>query len=111
MVKVQRLAVSDRREKLRKQIQHMFKLSHPGIGEWECEIHDLSLSGTFVEGRFADIVPGDSIDLAFTADTDTSEEYRFSSTVVRITPEGVGLKFLSLDMDTYGALLDLTLQS
>ncbi|MEE8388936.1 MAG: PilZ domain-containing protein [Acidiferrobacterales bacterium] len=110
MVKVQRLAVSDRREKPRKQIQHIFKLSHPVVGEWECEIHDLSLSGTFVEGRFTDIVPGDTIKLAFTADTGARIEYRFSSTVIRVAAEGVGLKFLSLNMDTYGALLDLTLQ-
>lgn len=80
--KEQRLAVQDRREKSRKQIQHIFKASHLAFGELECEIHEPSLSGTFVEGRFADIVSGDTINLAFTASTDASVTYRFSSTVV-----------------------------
>lgn len=110
MAKEQRLAVPDRREKPRSQIQHTFKVSHPGFGEWECKTRDLSLSGAFVEGRFVDIVPGDTINLTFTSGADGSEEFQISSTVIRVASDGVGLKFFSLDMDTYGALLDLTLQ-
>lgn len=110
MTKEQRHAVPDRREKPRKQIQHTFKVSHPSFGERECNIRDLSLSGAFVEGRFVDIAPGETINLTFTAGEPSPAEYRFSSAVVRVAADGIGLKFLSLDMDTYGALLDLTLQ-
>lgn len=110
MAEEQRHAVPDRREKPRKQIQHVFKVSHPSFGEWECKTRDLSLSGAFVEGRFVDMEPGETINLAFTAGTPAPVEYRFSSTIIRVATDGIGLKFLSLDMNTYGALLDLTLQ-
>jgi hypothetical protein len=35
--------------------------------------------------------------------------YELDASVARVADDGIGLKFLSLDMDTYGALLDLTM--
>lgn len=111
MVQEQRIAVQDLRDHPRKSVRYKFKLGHPGFGERECETRDLSLSGAFVEGEFVDIGPGDTINVEFEAGADKSEKYHFSSSVARVTSEGIGLKFFSLDMDTYGALLDLTLQA
>lgn len=108
MIQDQRVAVQDLRDTPRKSVRYKFKLGHPGFGERECETRDLSLSGAFVEGKFVDIGPGDTINIEFESGT---VKYHFSSAVARVTSQGLGLKFLSLDMDTYGALLDLTLQS
>ncbi|MFV1997753.1 MAG: PilZ domain-containing protein [Acidiferrobacterales bacterium] len=111
MSQEQRIAVQDLRDSPRKNVRYKFKLDHPDFRERECETRDLSLSGAFVEGKFVEIGPGDTINVEFESSTDKSTKHRFSSTVTRVTSEGLGLKFFSLDMDTYGALLDLTLRN
>jgi hypothetical protein len=110
MFQEQRVAVQDLRDSPRKNVRYKFKLGHPGFGERLCETRDLSLSGAFVEGEFVDIGPGDTINIEFESSADKSVKHQFSSAVARVTSEGLGLRFLSLDMNTYGALLDLTLQ-
>jgi len=111
MYQQQRVAVQDLREKPRKNVRYKFNLGHPAFGKRSCETRDLSLSGAFVEGEF-DVRPGETIEVEFKAgEGSVATTHRFSSAVARVTPQGLGLKFLSLDMDTYGALLDLTLQA
>jgi len=109
MSKDQRIAVQDQRDNPRKNVRYKFRLGHPEFGELDCETRDLSLSGAFVEGKFVEIGLGDTISIEFSSSTDKSMKHHFSSSVTRVTSEGLGLKFLSLDMNTYGALLDLTL--
>lgn len=103
-----RISTPDGREKPRRQIAQEFILSHPTIGSSRCMSRDLSLSGVFVLGRFQGIVPGDTVGLEFSTGPGAAA-YQFAASVARLTDDGIGLKFLSLDMDTYGALLDLTL--
>jgi hypothetical protein len=110
MSQEKRVTAADRREKPRKKLKHEFAVSHARLGEWVCMTRDLSLSGAFIEGRFVDLAPGDTVKLAFMADSIPPVKCSFDAAVMRVTGEGIGLKFLSLDMDTYGALLDLTLQ-
>lgn len=106
-----RNAVQDLRDAPRKNVRHSFTLSHFSFGDRECMTRDLSLSGAFVEGDFSEVKPGDTIDIEFKSSGEVAEKYKFSSSVARVTPEGLGLRFLSLGMDTYGALLDLTLKA
>ncbi|KPK10317.1 MAG: hypothetical protein AMJ68_09695 [Acidithiobacillales bacterium SG8_45] len=54
------------------------------------------------------IVPGDTVGLEFSAGPGAAN-CQFTASAARATGEGIGLKFLSLDMDTSGALLDLTM--
>jgi hypothetical protein len=98
-----------RREQRRRAINQKFVLHHHAVGQQACYTRDLSLSGAFVTGSFSGVYPGDTVELEFDMGSGTGSTHRFSASVVRVEPGGVGLKFLSLDMDTYGALLDLTL--
>lgn len=104
-----RVAVPDLREKPRKRVVHEFLLTHSAIGKNSYQSRDLSLSGVFIEGTFPGVNPGDTMDVEFVTASDPATTHRFAASVARIADDGIGLKFLSLDMDTYGALLDLTL--
>ena len=103
-----RISTPDGREKPRRQIAQEYILSHRAIVNNRCISRDLSLSGVFVLGRFQGIVPGDTVGLEFSAGPGAAT-YQIAASVARVTDDGIGLKFLSLDMDTYGALLDLTM--
>ncbi len=104
-------AGSEARRKPRRQTSHEFMLSHPSIGKSNYRSRDLSLSGAFIEGSFQGVNPGDTIEIEFTMGIDPAITHELSASVARITDDGVGLKFLGVDMDTYGALLDLTMMT
>ena len=103
-----RVSSPDGRKNPRLQIAQEFILSHRTIGKSTCLSRDLSLSGVFLQGRFPDIRPGDTVGLEFSMGPGAAT-YELDASVARVADDGVGLKFLSLDMDTYGALLDLTM--
>lgn len=104
-----RVAVPDLREKPRKRVVHEFILTHSAIGKSSFRSRDLSLSGVFIEGAFPGVDAGDTMGVEFVSASEPATKHNFAASVARIADDGIGLKFLSLDMDTYGALLDLTL--
>lgn len=100
-----------RRVQPRKPVNKKFILNHYSLGKVSCYSRDLSLSGTFLTGNFEKVYPGDTVELEFEVGMGASDTHRFSASVVRVESGGIALKFLSLGMDTYGALLDLTLSA
>ena len=98
-----------RREQRRRTINQQFVVRHKAFGSQTCFSRDLSLSGVFLSGQFDGVQPGDTMDIEFSMAISPETVFRFSASVARVEQGGVGLKFLSLDMDTYGALLDLTM--
>ena len=65
------------------------------------QIRDLSLIGLFLEGTF-EVKPGDSctVEIQETGPT-SSLVLTISATVVRIEPDGIGLKFENMKQDAY----------
>ena len=98
-----------RRVQPRKTVTQKFTLHHYALGGVACYSRDLSLSGAFLSGTFEGVYAGDTVDLEFDVGAGAGDTHRFSASVVRVESGGIALKFLSLGMDTYGALLDLTL--
>jgi len=103
---------ANKRRETRNPITHKFTLAHKMIGEVSCSTRDLSLKGAFVEGDFAQLGIGTSIDVSFDLPSKrpgstSAMRYRFSAIVVRRTDTGAGLNFAGLDTTTDAAIYDL----
>lgn len=71
------------------------------------EIENLSVEGAFVRMNPADLTPDMSVDMVIALRAEKGDEmHRLPAQVVRVTHEGVGLKFLQYGDRTYTALIN-----
>ena len=56
---------SERRLRTESRLAIRFIVTHPDVGEIECNTRDISLSGAFVEGDFSAIAVGSTVTIIF----------------------------------------------
>ncbi|MDB9823261.1 PilZ domain-containing protein [Deltaproteobacteria bacterium] len=61
-------------------------------------IHDISVGGVFIETRMP-FRAKEEISLNFSLSADPEKQIRIHGQIARISPEGVGVKFMSFDED------------
>ena len=72
------------------------------------KVRDLSTEGAFIEMAPKELPEGAHVETVLCYQLeDKPIEYRLPATVVRVTQEGVGLKFDSYDDETYTRLVNL----
>ena len=101
---------TERRENPRKRITRPAVLTHARLGPQAGWITDVSLDGAFVRSEIQDIPAFTAVEVTVTTSSGEERkvtEYRLPATVARTSEDGVGIRFDSLDMESYSALLDL----
>jgi hypothetical protein len=100
----------ERRENPRKSITRPAVLNPARLGPHAGWITDVSLDGAFVRSDCHDIPTFSTVEVTVTLSTSGGRkvrEYRFPATITRSTQDGIGIRFDSLNMESYSALLDL----
>ena len=103
----------DRRCERRFIVSHRFIVTHPDVGEIECNTRDVSLSGAFVEGDFSAIAVGSTVTIIFERTSTRINspgkvtQHTFDAVLVRKTEEGAGLRFTHQDPKIDAAILYL----
>ncbi len=101
---------AERRENPRKNVTRPAVLTNSRLGSQAGWITDVSLDGAFVRSDWRDVPTFTAVEVTVTLSTGEErkvKEYRLPATVARTTEEGMGVRFESLDMESYSALLDM----
>ncbi len=101
---------SERRDDPRIRVSRPVILNHATLGTESGCIEDVSLNGAFVRSEWKNLPAFAAVQLTVTLSSGeqcTIKEYRLPATVTRCTEKGFGVQFDQLDMESYGALLEL----
>jgi len=92
---------TNRRKNSRVTFRTTISLSFAGARYEQCETQDLSLKGVFVKGVHGHAL-GDRCDAVLCLTGSTSNLcLQMKGEVVRVTPAGVGLRFVEIDLDSF----------
>lgn len=100
----------ERREDSRVRISQPVILNHTELGTDTGYIENVSLNGAFIRSKWNGLPAFTAVELTVTLSSGeqrTVREYQLSATITRCTENGFGVKFDRLDMEAYGALLNL----
>ena len=95
------MAITNRRKNSRVVFQATISLSFAGSRYEQCETQDLSLRGVFVKDIGGHAL-GDKCDAVLCLTGTTSKLcLQMKGEVVRIAEEGIGLRFVEIDLDSF----------
>jgi len=73
-----------------------------------CKVRDLSLNGAFVECEHEDLSKDNKVELSISFDEGKGPmQHSVPARVTRVSEDGAALSFRSVDMDTFGSILEL----
>lgn len=73
-----------------------------------CKVRDLSLNGAFVECDHENLSENNRVELSIAFDEGKGRiQHSVPARITRISKEGAALSFRSVDMDTFGSILEL----
>ncbi len=100
----------ERRKKRRVVVTRPVLLKHKKLGQHAGWLRDVSLDGVFVESDWKDLPIFTPIEVNVSlenSETNQVHEFQIPTTVTRLTPTGLGLRFDMFDKKSYSALLDV----
>ena len=95
---------SERRWSSRKPISINVALVYDRIGLLPCKTRDLSVEGMFVRAGHVSLSEGINVDAVLTGQAHPGFQLHLPARIVRVSSDGVGLRFHNFDIDTYNLL-------
>jgi hypothetical protein len=98
----------DRRWSARKPVAQNVAIYYNRLGLLPCKILNISMEGMFVYTGRITLTTNTKVDAVLTSHNGKeSQQLRLPAKIVRVNPEGAGLRFHSFDSDTYYFLREI----